>query len=210
MAVHQAHLITERAGATDWRRALPSLTDPGVLLRELRRADAASLLSQFEDASVLQYLSPGPASIEQFRLFIRWTHEERRHGRHACYGIVPAGSTHAVGILQVWPIERDFSTAEWGFVVGAGYWGTGLFARAATRLLDAIFLEGLFGPPGVYRLEARSVDSNARGNAALRKLGATAEGLLRGGFREYGGVQDHVMWSLLAPEWRARRPPRAE
>jgi len=57
----------------------------------------------------------------------------------------------------------------------------------------------------VYRLEARSVDVNARGNRTFEKLGANRDGTLRGGFHDGDVVRDHVMWSILAPEWRALR-----
>jgi ribosomal-protein-alanine N-acetyltransferase len=113
---------------------------------------------------------------------------------------VPAGARWAVGVIQVWPIERDFSTAEWGFAVGRSFWGSGLFERGARLVLDAVF-----GQLGVYRLEARAAEVNLRGNRVLEKLGATKEGLLRGGFRDGAAIHDHVMWAILAPEWQARR-----
>jgi ribosomal-protein-serine acetyltransferase len=119
---------------------------------------------------------------------------------HACYGIIPPGHAAVVGILQIWPIKGDFSTAEWGFALGESYWGTGVFMRSAR-----LFLDRVLGPFGVCRLEARAVDTNGRGNGVLRKLGATREGVLRGGFRDRDIISDHVMWSILAPEWLARR-----
>jgi ribosomal-protein-alanine N-acetyltransferase len=176
------------------------------MLRQLRLHDAPSLFDHFNDPDVLRYIAPCPSTIEGFRQFVRWTRTERRHGRHACWGIVPAGSTAPVGILQVWPVERNFSTAELGFVLGRAYWGTGVFGRSARLLLDAMFVDGLFGPPGVFRLESRAVDANARGCAALRKLGAKSDGVLRGAFHDGDRTRNHIMWSILAPEWHANRP----
>ena len=181
------------------------LSDGGVILRELRVADAPSLLAHLDNARVLRYIAPCPSTLEGFRRFIRWTRAERRRGLHACFGIIPSNATMPVGIIQVWPIERDFSTAEWGFVLGESYWGTGLFARGARLFLDAVFLDGLFDSSGVFRLEARAVDVNRRGNGVLRKMGATPEGVLRGAFRKGEAGHDQVMWSMLASEWRARR-----
>jgi RimJ/RimL family protein N-acetyltransferase len=57
----------------------------------------------------------------------------------------------------------------------------------------------------VFRLEARAADVNGRGNGVLRKLGATREGLLRGGSHDGDMVGDQVMWSLLASDWLALR-----
>lgn len=202
MTVHQSFIDRSSSAwrGREWRHGLPELSDGTIVLRELRSRDAPSLLGHLNHSRVLRYIAPCPPVVDQFRRFIRWTHAQRREGRHACYGIIPPGQTTPVGIIQIWPIESDFSTAEWGFVLGDQYWGTGLFMRSAPLFLDAIF-----GPFGVVRLEARVVDANARGNGVLHKLGATREGVLRGGFRDGDVVSDHVMWSILAPEWLALR-----
>jgi RimJ/RimL family protein N-acetyltransferase len=202
MALHHATDGEPEAAAApiDWRRRLPLLTDEAVTLRALRQSDAPSLLHHVSDARVLQYITPSPATVEGFRRYARWTHRERRRGGLACFGIVPAGATNAVGVMQVWPIEPDFSTAEWGFALGTAFWGSGLFTRASRMFVDAVFSQ-----LHVYRLEARSVDANLRGNRAFERLGARRDGMLRGAFRDGDVVRDHVMWSILAPEWRAMR-----
>jgi RimJ/RimL family protein N-acetyltransferase len=185
---------------TDWRERLPTLRDDSVTLRQLRAADAPSLVAHLNDARVWRYMARCPSTAASFARFIRWTHLQRRRAKLACFGIVPAGSTGAVGVIQIWPIERDFSTAECGFALGPSFWGSGLFESAARLALDAVFSQ-----VGVYRLEARVVDINERGNRIFEKLGAKRDGVLRGGFRDGTVMRDHVMWSILAPEWQARR-----
>ncbi len=202
-----AHLITPRR---DWRAGLPPLSDGGIRLRELVPADAGALLLRLNDPATVQHIAPCPSDLEGFHRFIAWTHRERERGMHACYGLIPPGETSPAGVIQIWPVERDMSTAEWGFVVARAYWGTGLFINAARLFLDSIFVEGLFGPPGVYRLESRAATQNGRGNSVLRNLGATMEGVLRGAFHDHGSIADHAMWSILAPEWLAARAPRDE
>jgi RimJ/RimL family protein N-acetyltransferase len=191
--------------AREWRRGLPELGDGTVVLRELRLRDAQALVDHLHHSAVMKYIAPCPSTVEGFRRFIRWTHTERRNGRHVCYGIIPPGQTTPVGIVQIWPIERDFSTAEWGFALGESYWGTGLFVRGARLFIDMVF-----GTLGVFRLEARAVEENPRGNGVLRKLGAAAEGVLRGGFREGDVVRNYVMWSILESEWPRATPPRSK
>jgi RimJ/RimL family protein N-acetyltransferase len=188
-----------------WRRGLPELSDGTVTLRELRVRDAAALLGHLHQAEVMRYTAPCPSTVEGFRRYIRWTHTERRNGRYACYGIIPPGQTTPVGVIQIWPIERDFTTAEWGFALGESYWGTGLFVRSARLFIDTVF-----GPLGVSRLEARSVEANPRGNGVFRKLGATREGVLRGGFHDGDVVSDQVMWSILASEWSGANTSRTK
>jgi RimJ/RimL family protein N-acetyltransferase len=204
--------VGERAAvphlAFNWRRGLAPLSDELVTLRELRPSDAASLCDALNSAAVMRYVAPGPSTIDRFTRFIRWTRAQRRCGRHACYGIVPLAAGQPVGIIQMWPIERDFSTVEWGFVLGDVYWGTGLFVRSAALFLDGLFLDGAFGPLQVTRLEARAAEPNARGNGVLQKLGATREGVLRAGFNNRGRLTNQIMWSILSSEWQARRGSR--
>jgi RimJ/RimL family protein N-acetyltransferase len=184
----------------DWRRRLPVLRDGPIALRALRESDAAALAARLGRRSVQSHLAPSPSSPEGFRRFVRWTNRQRRNGTHICYGVVPAGKTTLVGIVQVWPIERDFFTAEWGVVLGEEYWGTGLFQRVARP-----FLNFAFGTLGVVRLEARTAEANVRANRALRKLGATFEGVLRSGYRNGDTVGDHLMWSILASDWASAK-----
>jgi RimJ/RimL family protein N-acetyltransferase len=175
-----------------------------VRVRQLRAADARSLTEHLNDKAVCRYIAPCPSTIVAMTRFISWTHRERRRGKLACFGIVPSGSTHAVGVIQVWPVERDFSTAEWGFVLGRRFWGTDVFVRGARLVLDVVFSQ-----IGVYRLEARVVDANHQAHRVMEKLGATIDGRLRGAFCDGRMIRDQVMWSILAPEaGRAARGAR--
>ena len=189
----------------DWRNGLPELRGDLVTLRELRSDDAPSLVAHLNCDAVNRHMASCPPTQERFLRFIEWVSEERRRGSLVCYGVVPFGQPAAIGLIQFWPIERDFFTAEWGFVIGKAFWGTGVFVRGATLAIDAAFDRF-----NVYRLEARAVVGNTRGNRVLEKLGAVRDGVLRGGFREGNQVHDHVMWSILAPEWRARRRELAD
>ena len=186
----------------DWWAELPELVSREVTLRALRPADAGSLVTTLGSPSVKQYISPGPATLDDARGFIDWTHRARQAGRYITFGIVPNGLSEVVGLFQIWPLEQSFRTAEWGFALGHPFWGTGLFVESARLVADFAF-ETL----GAARIEGRSATENGRGNAALRKLGAVPEGLLRRCFECTGGVvRDHVLWALLDDDWRRVRP----
>jgi len=197
--------LTGEAGAQPsrhvvWRSALPVLASERVTLRGLRVSDAPSLLASMNASPVLQYIAPSPDSVEGFRHFIRWTLRRQRLGLHVCFGIVPSGEQSAAGLVQLWGITGDLSTAEWGFALDHRHWGTGLFMETA-----GLFLDFAFGRLDVQRLEARTLEANLRGVGVLRKLGAQPEGRLRRSFRRGSYTADHVMWSLLAEDWyRAR------
>lgn len=182
--------------ATDWRQSVPVLTSRGLSLREVAQQDASPLLAMLSTQDVSRFLSPHPATANAFVRFVTWTQEQRAAGQYVCFAVVPTGMTTAVGLFQVRSLEPKFSTAEWGFALGSPYWGTGLFVEAA-RLVGNF----AFGTIGVRRLEARACVQNGRGNGALRKLGATPEGVLRRSFLWQGEYHDQVLWSILDSDW---------
>ena len=135
--------------STDWRQQLPVLTAGAVTLRQLRDSDAESLCELLTTEEVARFISPPSTSVDGFRRFIAWTRHEQAAGRYACFAVVPAGMDTAVGIFQVRQLDASFDTAEWGFVIGSPYWGTGLFASGARLVVDFAFEQ-----VGVRRLEA--------------------------------------------------------
>ena len=88
-------------------------------------------------------------------------------------------------------LNGSFDTAEWGFAIAETFWGTGLFSDAAQLVLTFCFTV-----LGVHRVEARAATLNARGNAALRKLGASCEGLLKRAFLCDGRYLDQFLWAI--------------
>jgi RimJ/RimL family protein N-acetyltransferase len=195
-----AHLTTTTATTTDWKTTLPVLAGSNFTLRELRVEDAPSLLAMLTTEEVARFISPPPTTVEGFERFIAWTHRERLAGHYACFAIVPKGMTTAIGIFQVRSLEPGFRTAEWGFAMGSAYWGSGIFAEGARLVLDFAF-----DVIGVTRMEARAATANGRGNAALRKIGAVQEGVLRRSFLRSGIYYDQVLWGILAEDWRLQR-----
>ena len=186
----------------DWRVSLPTLRSESVTLRELRVTDARSLFAMLSSEEVGRFISPPPATVAGFERFIAWTERERIAGKYVCFGIVPKGMNVAVGLLQVRQLDPQFDTAEWGFALGSNFWGSGIFIEAAHLMVQFVF-----DVIGAHRLEARAAVRNGRGNGALRKLGATQEGLLRRSLPRNGEYLDQVLWTILANEWRTLRAP---
>jgi ribosomal-protein-alanine N-acetyltransferase len=186
----------------DWREGLPVLKALSLTLRELTAADAPSLFAQLTTEQVTRFVSPPPTSVVGFERFIAWTHKERAAGRYACFAVVPEGETTAVGIFQIRLLSDRDGVAEWGFILGQAYWGTGLFLAGAQRVVDFAFDQ-----MGLRRLEARAAVQNGRGNGALAKLGAVREAVLRRSFERHGAHLDQHLWAILRDDWRAAPAP---
>jgi ribosomal-protein-alanine N-acetyltransferase len=192
----------DRRPLATWQRALPVIEGQALTLRELRPSDAPSLMARLSSDEVSRFISPPPTTVSGFERFIEWTHRERESGAYICYGIVPRGMDDAVGLIQVRRLDPDFGTAEWGFALGAQFWGTGVFVEAAHLVVDFAF-----DVLRAHRLEARAALRNGRGNGALRKLGAVQEGILRRSFLRNGEYLDQALWTILAADWHAIHAP---
>jgi RimJ/RimL family protein N-acetyltransferase len=168
-----------------------------ITLRELQPSDAQALWAFVNSSEVTKFLSPPPATVDGFERFIHWTHEQRIVGMQATFAVVVEGFDTPVGLFQLRQLEPDFGTAEWGFAIGSAFWGTGVFRTGAELMMHVAF-----DVVGVHRLEARACTTNARGNAALKKIGAVQEGVLRRSFQRNGEYLDQVLWTVLEEDWR--------
>jgi len=188
---------TTETVSTDWRESLPVLVGRTVALREMRTTDAPSLFALLTTEEVARFISPPPSSVEGFERFIQWAARQRAVGSYVCFAVTLAESDTAVGIFQIRSTEPGFGTAEWGFALDSPFWGTGVFQEGAE-----LVMEFAFDTIGVHRLEARAAIRNSRGNGALRKIGATQEGILRKSFLRNGEYLDQALWTLLDEDWR--------
>jgi ribosomal-protein-alanine N-acetyltransferase len=179
-----------------WRKGLPVLTGHALTLRELQLSDAASLFELLTTEEVARFISPPPTTVEGFERFIAWAQLQRAAGCYVCFAVVPKGLDVAVGLFQV-RLDTDFATAEWGFLLGSRFWGTGIFIEGARLVIDFAFDQ-----IGINRLEARACVHNGRGNGALQKLGAIHEAVLRRSFIRHGVCCDQHLWSILRDDWR--------
>ena len=188
---------TGEVTGSGWQNGLPLLRGELVTLRELRASDAPSLCALLTTEEVARFVSPPPTTVEGFERFISWTLRQRVAGSYVCYAVTLRGFDTAIGVIQVRQLEQSFQIAEWGFIVGSPFLGTGVFQESAELVLGFAF-ETL----GVHRLEARAAIPNGRGNGALLKVGAVMECLLRKSFQKNGEYLDQALYSILASDRR--------
>lgn len=181
-----------------WTNQVPPLHGDLTTLREVGASDVYPLFTLFSDPAVTACMAPPPPTLAKFAGFVEWSHQQRAQGHGVCFGIVPHGMAAAVGILQV-RLDLALSGAEWGFVLSAHFWSTGVFADAANVLVEFAFTTML-----VERLEARIALRNRRAHAAVQKLGARFE-TTREESSPQGIPRDpQSVWTLREHDWRNR------
>jgi RimJ/RimL family protein N-acetyltransferase len=187
-----------------WTDQVPSLHGDLTMLREVVASDVYTLFTLFSDPAVTAYMAPPPPTLAKFAGFVEWSQQQRAQGRGICFGIVPDRMTAAVGILQVRCLDSTSSDAEWGFVLSAHFWSTGLFSDAANVLVEFVFTT-----LHVKRLEARIALRNGRARAALQKVGAQFDSTLPASSPKGIPRDPESVWILREDDWRSRaRNPR--
>jgi len=188
----------------DWRTDLPVLQGTRIVLREPRASDAPALYALLSNEAVSRFISPPPADVPAFEKYIEWAQRQRVAGQYVCFAIISRSADQPIGLIHVRALGPGFGTADWGFALGTDFWGTGTFFEAAELALDFTF-----DVLNTHRLEARAAVCNARGNGAMKKLGAEREGILRQSFFRNGDYLDQIVWSVLRDEWKQRRQDKA-
>ena len=194
-------LLPQEVILREWRRIPPVLRGSGVTLRDVQPSDAPALISALSPDEVSRFIAAPPSTQEAFENYIVLARDRRSRGESLTFAIVPERTGVAVGLFQLRPVEPHFAVTEWGVALSSACWGRGLFQAAAPLVIDFAF-----NVLGARRIEARAAVHNARGNGALRKLGAVQEALLRQSWFRGDEAIDQVLWAIVADEWTAHRP----
>jgi len=104
-----------------------------------------------------------------------------------------------VGGVMLVTFNAAVGTCEVGCWLEPSAEGKGLVTRATTVLIDWVIRER-----GIHRVEWRTNAKNERSIAVAQRLGMTLDGTLRAAFPTPDGRGDLQVWSVLAPEWKAR------
>ncbi len=104
-----------------------------------------------------------------------------------------------VGGVLALHVDAAAGTCELGCWLEPAGTGRGLVTRAMRPLIDWAVEER-----GIHRLEWVAASGNTASVAVARRLGMTRDGVRREAHLHDGVRHDLEVWSLLAPEWRAR------
>lgn len=107
-----------------------------------------------------------------------------------------------VGLVIVRIERSEARSVELSLLVDADCWGQGFGFDIMQTTLEACF-DGW----GVHRIGVRVEEGNQRALALYRRLGFREEGRLRQAAFRDGRHADVLLFSLLAPEWRAQQDP---
>lgn len=139
---------------------------------------------------------------EEMRAYVETALRERDAGRALPFATVDAASGRAVGSTRF----GNASEADGRVEIGWTWLGRAWQRTPANTEAKYLMLRHAFETLGCVRVEFKTDALNERSRAAILRLGAVEEGVLRKHMRSQGGrMRDSVYFSILDDEWPAVR-----
>jgi RimJ/RimL family protein N-acetyltransferase len=177
-----------------------------VRLDPVQPADAEGLHAVYSDPTVYTQgyiMASPPADLAETTSWVGAAVAAREAGRTAypvrLVGDGPLGDAGTVvGTSSLGDLDLGNERAHLGWTLyGSRWWGTAVNPEAKLLLLAHAFEDCGFG-----RVKIQTDAVNQRSQAAIAKLGATREGVLRRHTRRADGTfRDTVVFSILREEW---------
>ena len=178
-----------------------TLSGRHVRLEPLTRAHVDDLQGVTGEPELWSYMAFG--SLAERERLLSWIDSmvaERGTGLGHAFAIIDLASGRAVGSSSYFDfVERDRWLEIGRTWLGKPYWRTAINTEAKYLLLRHAF-EAL----GLNRVQLKTDARNLRSQAAIARLGAVREGVLRAHMVMADGfIRDTVMFSITAGEWPA-------
>ena len=170
-----------------------------VRLTPLDLEDAADLfaLTDANRAHLRAWLPwlDGVRRVEDTRAFLRTAERQAARNDGAQFAVRVDGAI--AGVIGHHRIDWRNRHTSLGYWVGEAYQGRGLVTAACRSLLAHAF-----DAARLNRVEIRCAVGNRRSRAIPRRLGFREEGLVREAEWLYDHFVDHVVYGMLASDWR--------
>jgi N-acetyltransferase len=176
----------------------PVLENERALLKPLAEEDFEALCVAGADASVWQYSTVTVQTREDLINYLQTALNQRLVRQALPFTIIDKTNLQVAGCTRFGNFSWENRRVEIGWTwIGVHFQKTGLNRACKHLLLDYAFTE-----LGMNRVELKADARNAGSREAMRKMGATEEGILRQHMiMENGYIRDTVYFSVLAQEW---------
>jgi RimJ/RimL family protein N-acetyltransferase len=145
-------------------------------------------------------MSALPVTAESMEAWIAEALEAQDRGLEYPFTVIQTPGGRVVGSTRYMDVQAASKGVEIGWTWYAPEtWGTVVNPEAKFLLLRHAFEEW-----GAIRVQLKTDLKNLRSQAAIKKLGAKEEGVLRRHrFRRDGTIRDSVIFSIIREEWPA-------
>ncbi len=179
------------------------LTGKFVRLEPLADGHLAALARHGGDAELWKYMKHArPDPQESLLAWFAAVRAMEARGEGLAWAVVDAASGEAVGGTTF----LDVASADRRVEIGNTWLGRAVWRTAVNTEAKLLLLRYAFEELGCNRVQLKTDARNERSQAAIARLGAVREGVLRAHMvMPDGWVRDTVMFSVIAAEWPAVR-----
>ncbi len=172
-----------------------------VRLEPLSLAHVPDLALAGAEADIWRYMPvAAPRDEAAMRALVGAALQESARGARQAFAIIPLDSGRAVGSTSYLDIAPEHRRIE----IGWTWLGASARRTAVNTECKYLLLKHAFEELGCGRVQLKTDGRNLRSQAAIERLGARREGVLRRHrVQPDGFVRDTVMFSIIAEEWPA-------
>ncbi|MCX5381511.1 GNAT family N-acetyltransferase [Streptomyces sp. NBC_00091] len=180
------------------RAAQAGLTGERVRLEPLDHRHHDGLCEAVRDGKLWELAVTHVPHPDDVRGFIADAIEGREAGRESAYATVDLATGRVAGSTRLMMINTEHRRLEIGWTFLGRTWQR----TAVNTEAKLLMLTHAFEDLGMNRVELLTDVRNAASRAAIGRLGATEEGIMRGHMvMRDGHVRDTVIYALTRPEW---------
>ena len=181
---------------TGWR-TVPTLAGRHVTLRPLRAADAAALAKVADESDLARLFYTSSASLASDPdAFVAAALAGDASGRSLSFAVeTPDGQV--VGSTRFLRMNEAHRRVE----IGVTFYARSVQRTGVNTEAKLLLLGHAFDVLGCQAVQIRTDWFNKKSQAAIERLGAKRDGVLRAHQLLDGRVRDIVVYSIVAPEW---------
>jgi len=173
-----------------------------VRLRPLQESDAAELWAATgNDADLWKWIwsvEPIPQSVEEMRQLIASMCARDAQGKRHTFAVVLKSSGQVIGSTSYLNRNDEEKSLE----IGSTFYGESARRTGVNTECKYLLLRHAFESIGCQRVLIKADINNATSLAAISRIGAKREGVIRHDRkRRDGSWRDAVYFSVIAPEW---------
>jgi len=177
-----------------------ALTGKHIRLEPMRPAHAPALLGAGGASEIWEWMPSRPVNQATTESWLEKAMQAESQGREYPFVVILVPSERLVGSTRYLDVVEDDRTVEIGWTWYApDTWGSVVNPEAKYLLMRHAFEDW-----GAIRVALKTDIRNVHSQAAIKKLGAKYEGLLRNQrIRPDGSYRDTVIFSITDREWPA-------
>ncbi|MEH3046757.1 GNAT family N-acetyltransferase [Sphingomonas adhaesiva] len=174
----------------------PTLTGRHVRLRPLVPEDAPALAAAAGDGDLTELFFANVSGLTDPEAFVAAALKERDHGRALPFTVeTPDG--RVVGLTRLMRMHEAHRRVE----IGGTFYARSVQRTGVNTEAKLLLLTHAFDTLGCNVVQIRTDWFNKRSQAAIERLGAKRDGVLRSHQVMNGRVRDIVVYSIIAGEW---------